>query len=274
MPYSETILAILILCIIVLFWFSLNKVAHIKQLQSKMMMQEAKHKWVSNAIETAILFIEDQNIVWMNAAGAALFGHQLPKPFTEILYHPPDEEDLLNAHTTIKCQCLGLNGYLFPATIQVKRDPSTSVLMILVNDENFKGEYSLTLNRQHTPLRATKDSPSIVVIDDDESVLETYSEMLTLEGWTITSFSTASKALEHIEQHHSSISLIITDYQLKALTGVELLAKCHQFAPHIRGMLISGFNLNEPLHPDIPFLQKPCTRRVLVQTVESLLNDL
>ena len=93
--------------------------------------------------------------------------------------------------------------------------------MILVEDLTFQSQSTLP-SKVHSPTPITEttsaDQTHIVVVDDDESVLGTYSEMLAIEGWKVTSFSTADAALDFIGSNLQSISLIITDYQLKEMT--------------------------------------------------------
>ena len=275
MLLSNTILLLLILFIFGLVWKVRLKSKTIDEQRSHLAALNVKYNWVTNALDTAILFIEDQHIVWMNEAGQSIFGPEVPKPLKDIIYNNR-AEDFSHHQTTIQCQCLGLNGYLFPARLQIKWASSTSIEMILVEDLTFQAQSTLPKKLKSLTPKITSassaDQTHIVIVDDDESVLGTYSEMLAIEGWKVTSFSTADAALDYIGSNLQSISLIITDYQLREMTGIELLNKCHSLTPDIKGMVISGFNLNEPIQPDIPFLQKPCTRRDLVKTVESLLK--
>lgn len=267
---------VLTIIIIGLIWNIRLKTNSIDELNTDLAALNVRYEWVTNALDTAILFIEDQHIVWMNEAGQQIFGPEVPKPFEEIIYNK-SEGSFSHHQTTIQCQCLGLYGYLFPARLQIKRASSTSIEMILVEDLTFQAQSTLP-SKVHSPspkitAASSTDQTHIVVVDDDESVLETYSEMLEIEGWKVTSFSTADSALDFIGSNCQSISLIITDYQLREMTGFELLNRSQSKALDIKGMVISGFNLNEPIQPDVPFLQKPCTRQVLVKTVESLLKN-
>ena len=276
MLLSNAMLVVLIICIMGLIWNIRIKTNAIEELNTDLVALNVKYNWVTNALDTAILFIEDEHIVWMNETGQGIFGPEVPKPLKDIIYDNGTEE--FSQHkTTIECQCLGMNGYLFPAQLQIKWASPTSIEMILVEDLTFQTHPTLPgkINAPTPKIKATISAGQthIVIIDDDEPVLETYSEMLAIEGWKITSFSTADTALDFIESNLKSISLIITDYQLREMTGIELIQKCHNLAPEMKGMVISGFNLNEPIQPNIPFLQKPCTRQDLVKTVKSLLKD-
>ena len=260
-----------------LLWMLRSKTRQYDRLQADFESLQKNYAWVSSSIDKALLFVEGQDIVWMNDAAQHLFGSQVPRPLASIFYrnetanHIPSED-------SIKCLCLGINDYLFPASLHIQHDPHSSRCMILMGDENFQERPTASLvDLQHDLLseetEAQEAYSSIVIIDDDHAVLETYSDMISFEGWTVHSFTSAPLAIQYIQKNSDSISLIITDYQLRELTGVELLKQIQQFAPHLKGLVISGFNLSDPIYEELPFLQKPCTRSTLITTIEKMLKS-
>jgi len=64
---------------------------------------------------------------------------------------------------------------------------------------------------------------SIILIDDARDLLETYSEFLTLSGYSVRSFLTASAALDFLKSHSPSVDLFIVDMNMPQLSGIEFL---------------------------------------------------
>ena len=63
----------------------------------------------------------------------------------------------------------------------------------------------------------------ILVIDDDEMARESFSEILTLEGYTVESADSAEKAIEIMKKW--PVHLFLLDIMLPKMTGIELLKK-------------------------------------------------
>lgn len=58
---------------------------------------------------------------------------------------------------------------------------------------------------------------SIVVVDDSPDLLEIYEEMLTLDGWEVRAFPSATEALDSIDADVPDV--VMTDINLGTLTG-------------------------------------------------------
>ena len=66
---------ILVLTIIVLglIWNIRLKTNAINKLNTDLAALKVRYNWVTNTLDTAILFIEDRHIVWMNEAGRQIW---------------------------------------------------------------------------------------------------------------------------------------------------------------------------------------------------------
>ena len=61
---------------------------------------------------------------------------------------------------------------------------------------------------------------NILLVDDDETILDTYQVILEMEGYTVHTASNPYKAIQIIQDQ--DIQLAILDYNLPNMTGTEL----------------------------------------------------
>lgn len=91
-----------------------------------------------------------------------------------------------------------------------------------------------------------RGSESILVVDDEELVLSAYTEMLELQGYRVTEASSGLEALEIFEKQAAHIDLVITDYSMPRMTGIELGQKIQQMKKNTPVILISGLGQQVP----------------------------
>lgn len=82
---------------------------------------------------------------------------------------------------------------------------------------------------------------SILVVDDQEEVLETASLMLEKMGHDCLIASDPIVALERIEKNHEHLDLIITDYSMPKMSGMQLIDRCTREYPQLRVLLSTGY---------------------------------
>jgi CheY-like chemotaxis protein len=120
------------------------------------------------------------------------------------------------------------------------------------------------------------DNKLIYVVDDEPMLLELASVILQPLGYTVKTFHDATSALEAFEAAKPFPVLIITDYSMHAMNGMDLIKACRQIQPHQKILLISGtvgedIFRNSQEKPD-QFLAKPYHSKQLVDVVEGLLH--
>ena len=78
----------------------------------------------------------------------------------------------------------------------------------------------------------------IALVDDDEAVRDSLEELLAAAGYLVTTFSTCSDFLRHLEEE--SPDALVLDHQMPGMTGVELAEhlKTAQRQPPI--VMVSG----------------------------------
>lgn len=124
--------------------------------------------------------------------------------------------------------------------------------------------------------RRTPPSPTVFVVDDEVCVLELAEAILTQEmGLKVQKFTDPEVALRAYENTSPAPPLVITDYAMGRMSGMDLIRECRRLNPSQKTMLISGTVDGEVfadavVKPDI-FLTKPYQVQDFVNQVRKLL---
>jgi CheY-like chemotaxis protein len=115
----------------------------------------------------------------------------------------------------------------------------------------------------------------IYVVDDEPMLLELASVILEPLGYTLETFCGPEAALRAFQAADPPPVLLITDYAMHAMTGLELVEACRQIRPRQKALLVSGtvgpdIFRNAPVKPD-RFLAKPYQAKQLIDTVQAML---
>ncbi len=115
----------------------------------------------------------------------------------------------------------------------------------------------------------------IYVVDDEPMLLELASVILEPLGYTVETFRAPETALRAFKAAEPPPALIITDYAMHTMTGLELVEACRQIRPRQKALLLSGTVGPEifrgaTVQPD-RFLAKPYQSKQLIEAVEAVL---
>lgn len=80
---------------------------------------------------------------------------------------------------------------------------------------------------------------TILVVDDDKSILRTFTRILQKSGYEIDVAETGKEAIEKAENNHYDFSLI--DIRLPDMDGTDLLARLKRQLQHTVKIMITGF---------------------------------
>src|SRR5207249_5585798 len=125
---------------------------------------------------------------------------------------------------------------------------------------------------------AEKKSPQLVfVVDDSETLGEMIRIYLTEAGYKVQVFSHPLQALTAMQAGEERPRLLISDYRMPGINGLELIHRCKLIHPTLKVIAASANILDEeiekyPFHPD-RVLPKPYTAAALLALVKSLLPE-
>jgi DNA-binding response OmpR family regulator len=111
----------------------------------------------------------------------------------------------------------------------------------------------------------------ILIVDDEEDNLEMFCEMLRHEGLTVDGYTDANSALSDFKADF--YDLVILDYLLPGLNGLQLYDKLREKDKSVRAVLLTaGQELSEVGNiQDI--IKKPIYPSKLVERIRSIMNS-
>lgn len=139
---------------------------------------------------------------------------------------------------------------------------------------------SLGYTEMNEPIVNASGSPNsgegvIYVVDDEPMLLELAAVILSPLGYSVQTFRSPEAALQAIASAGPQPLLVITDYAMHTMNGLELIEACRRVRPGQKTLLLSGTVGPESYHdlaiqPD-GFLAKPYEAKQLVAAVKSTL---
>ena len=84
----------------------------------------------------------------------------------------------------------------------------------------------------------SQQRPKVVVVDDERLIADTIVEILETGGYEASAFYDAESAIEHCRE--ASPDIVISDYVMPGLNGLQLAQKLHEECPGARVLLLTG----------------------------------
>lgn len=114
----------------------------------------------------------------------------------------------------------------------------------------------------------TAETPTlrILLVDDDSLVLGSLSALIEESGHLVSVASSGAEALQMLSLG-TSFDVVITDYAMPCMTGVELAEAIHQRWPGLPIILASGYNTQAQLPKFLTRLAKPIGQAQLDQAL-------
>lgn len=83
------------------------------------------------------------------------------------------------------------------------------------------------------------DKLRLLCVDDEAHILRTLERFCRNEGISMHSAASAAQALELLESE--PVDVVLSDYQMPGMNGLDFLHEVHARWPGIAGIIISGF---------------------------------
>lgn len=81
----------------------------------------------------------------------------------------------------------------------------------------------------------------VVIIDDDPFVLRVHAEMLRLMGHATTTFECPKEALGYLQENSNDVDLVVTDYQMPEINGLELIRRLREAGCDLPSMILTAY---------------------------------
>jgi PAS domain S-box-containing protein len=127
------------------------------------------------------------------------------------------------------------------------------------------------------PLQNRQGTETILVVEDDASVLEMTRSILNRQGYRVLSASKAAEAIQLATTYQDTIHLLLTDVIMPEMNGRELCAQISDRFPEMKVIYMSGYTHNVIAHhgildQGINFIQKPFPLKSLIAKVRQVLD--
>lgn len=126
-------------------------------------------------------------------------------------------------------------------------------------------------------LRGKSKPPLIFIVDDEPLLLDLAEASLASAGYLIKKFVDPEEAARAFAKARPQPDLLVTDYAMGKMNGLELLEKCRAQRPDLKCVLISGtvgaeVVLNAPIKVE-RFVGKPYQPETLLELVKRVLAE-
>ena len=117
----------------------------------------------------------------------------------------------------------------------------------------------------------------VAVIDDEADLAYLFREALNqIDGIKVFAFTDPLLALEHFKANRQNYRVVISDYRMPTMTGMELLSKTKDVSPAVTRIMMSAFEIQDELFNECKcvdkFLQKPVLIVDLINEVRTLIT--
>jgi two-component system cell cycle sensor histidine kinase/response regulator CckA len=121
--------------------------------------------------------------------------------------------------------------------------------------------------------QASRVKKTIFIVDDNATVLRLVAGLFPKNEYNVLTASTGTKALQLSRDFRGEIHLLLSDFQMLGMSGIDLATKMTIDRPQLKVLLMSGFPkgmlvLNDGWH----FLAKPFVTSQLQSLVVGLLS--
>ena len=120
-------------------------------------------------------------------------------------------------------------------------------------------------------------SETILLVDDEETVLDLGAQMLEQLGYTVIEAKGGAEAIEIYQTRRDDIDLVMLDMIMPEISGGEVCVAMKEINPHVRVLLSSGYSIEGQASAILKrgcdgFIQKPFSVERLSMSVGEILG--
>jgi DNA-binding NtrC family response regulator len=115
------------------------------------------------------------------------------------------------------------------------------------------------------------DRDAVLIVDDEPDLANLFTDALKAADLNAIGFDNALTALKYISDNHSTICLIVTDWKMPNMDGLELIKRVAGIDNEIGIMLMSAYELEEDQLKEVnkdDYLRKPVHIGQLIETIK------
>jgi DNA-binding NtrC family response regulator len=115
----------------------------------------------------------------------------------------------------------------------------------------------------------------ILLVDDDEWIRDSLCLFFESEGCHLTALETAEEGMEAIKKQ--AYDILVTDYRLPGMDGLEFLRHIQDTQPHIMMVLITAYKSEDVVSEAVKlgiqdFIEKPFSTKTIEESLTRLLK--
>jgi PAS domain S-box-containing protein len=132
-------------------------------------------------------------------------------------------------------------------------------------------------NETRTSVEAPTGTETVLLVEDEESLLDLGTLLLEDLGYTVLAASCPNRALLIAEEFRGDIHLLLTDVIMPEMSGRDLRERLGASRPNLKSLFMSGYTAeviahHGVLHEGVHFLQKPFSVQDLAVKLREALN--
>ena len=127
-------------------------------------------------------------------------------------------------------------------------------------------------------LSNTQLATTVLVIDDQETLLTVVLDMLTAKGMNVLTARSGREGLRMFQENAQTIDVVLLDMKMPDLNGDEVFAELEALDPKVRVIITTGYEEREALahfngQQKVAFIQKPYRFKILVEMIAAILAE-
>ena len=121
------------------------------------------------------------------------------------------------------------------------------------------------------------ESPSILIVDDEEAVLNICKQLLQKMGYNVLGANNSGDAYRIANENKGTIAAAILDYSLPSIKDESVPKRLNEIDPALKIMMTSGYCEFGPISELVKdngyeFIQKPFNRAQLDEKLKTILS--